>query len=100
VFDRLLKSARHHARKAAGENPQRVYALERLLDELVGRFAADAGGFPASLDLEQQGLFVIGYHHMRKFLWMGREERDAWEAAHPDAPRAFKRKKAAAEPVV
>jgi CRISPR-associated protein Csd1 len=95
VYDRLLKGARHHARKAADENPQRVFGLERLLDELVGRVSPTAGGFPASLDLEQQGLFVIGYHHMRKFLWMSREERDAWEAEHADASKAFTRKKTA-----
>jgi CRISPR-associated protein Csd1 len=95
VFDRLLKGARHHARKAADENPQRVFGLERLLDELVGRVSPTSGGFPASLDLEQQGLFVIGYHHMRKFLWMSREERDAWEAEHADASKAFTRKKTA-----
>jgi CRISPR-associated protein Csd1 len=93
AFRTLLKGARHHARKAADQNPQRVFGLERLLDELVGRFTPTAGGFPGRLDLEQQGLFVIGYHHMRKFLWMTREERDAWAAEHPGAPAAFARKK-------
>lgn len=90
VFDRLLKGARHHARKAAdGPSSGRAFWLERLLDELVARFGPP-GGFPVSLDLEQQGLFVIGYHHGRRFLWMSREERAAWEADHADAPRVFK----------
>jgi CRISPR-associated protein Csd1 len=91
VFDRLMKGARHHARKAADEGTGQVFGLERLLDELADRFKPESGGFPSHLDQEQQGLFILGYHQMRKWLWMNKEERAAWEAAHPDAPRAFRR---------
>ena len=108
VFDRLLRGARHHARKAQDEPKAagQAFLLDRLIDELVSRFkppstdrpsagtisSAPAVGIPPSLDLEQQALFVLGYHHMRRFLWMSREERDAWQAAHPDAPQPFLRK--------
>jgi len=46
-------------------------------------------GFPAYLDLEQQGLFVLGYHQMRKWLWMPKEDRANWEQNHQDAPKAY-----------
>jgi len=108
VFDRLLRGARHHARKAQDEPKAagQAFVLDRLIDELVSRFMppsttrSSAGkvpsslavGIPLSLDLEQQALFILGYHHMRRFLWMSREERDAWQAAHPDAPQPFLRK--------
>lgn len=111
AFDRLLRNARHHAKKAQEDEDTKgqAFGLERLIDELVGRVNVSptppdsavkpkrtptplAIGFPVSLDLEQQGLFVIGYHHMRKFLWMTREDRTAWQAAHPAAPAAFLRK--------
>jgi len=90
VFDRLLKNARHHARKAADDNAGSVFLLERVLDELIGGFTPQAGGFPSHLSLDEQGLFIIGYHHMRKWLWMNKSERADWEAAHPNVPRAFR----------
>ncbi|NOZ19593.1 MAG: type I-C CRISPR-associated protein Cas8c/Csd1 [Planctomycetes bacterium] len=100
VFVRLLKNARHHARKAK-DDPQAggmVFRLERLMDELADRFDPKQNGFPAHLDLEQQGLFVLGYHQMRKWLWMTKDERTEWEAAHPDAPRAYLWGKAKEQP--
>ncbi|MCA9771060.1 MAG: type I-C CRISPR-associated protein Cas8c/Csd1 [Myxococcales bacterium] len=91
VFVRLLKNARHHVRKAADEEGRagHVGRLDRIVDELVGRFDPKRNGFPAFLDLEQQGLFVLGYHQMRRWLWMNRDERTAWEASHPGAPRPY-----------
>jgi len=75
VFIRLLKNARHHVTKAK--------------DELASGFDPKRNGFPAHLDLEQQGLFVLGYHQMRKWLWMTKEERAEWENKYPDAPRPY-----------
>jgi CRISPR-associated protein Csd1 len=100
IFVRLLKNAKHHARKARdGDNTMdRVTAFrcERLIDAVVSRFDLDtkhypprADGLPPHLDLEQQGLFVLGYHQMRYWLWMNNEERGTWEGEHPAAPRAF-----------
>jgi len=75
VFPRLLKNLRHHARKAKDEPKSRGTArwLEAQLDEILAPLA----GFPTYLDLEQQGLFVLGYHHQRKVLWTKREDRDS-----------------------
>lgn len=91
VFVRLLKNARHHVRKAS-DDPQRggmVFLLDRLVDEMADRFDPKNNGFPAFLNLEQQGLFVLGYHQMRKWLWMTSEERVVWENVYPSAPRAY-----------
>jgi CRISPR-associated protein Csd1 len=74
--------------------------LERLIDQLCSQFdvslkktenpkAVYENGFPAYLSQEQQGMFVLGYHQMRKWLWMTREERDIWNGEHPDAARAY-----------
>lgn len=91
AFVRLMKNARHHARKVKDDPERRgmVYRIERMLDELAERFDPRTNGFPAYLDLNQQGLFVLGYHQMRKWLWMRKEERSEWEKENPDAPRAF-----------
>jgi CRISPR-associated protein Csd1 len=91
VFVRLMKNARHHVRKAK-DNPESggmVFRLERIIDELADRFDPKNNGFPAHLELDQQGLFVLGYHQMRKWLWMTRDERTEWEKANPAAPRAY-----------
>jgi len=101
VFVRLLKNAHHHVRKARDSDDKRdramVFRCSRMIDELASRFDVDTkrypcrtSGLPAHLDLEQQGLFVLGYHQMRHWLWMTKEERATWEADHPDAPRAFR----------
>ncbi|MGQ9576964.1 MAG: type I-C CRISPR-associated protein Cas8c/Csd1 [Thermoguttaceae bacterium] len=101
VFVRLLKNAQHHARKARESDDRgaraAAFRCNRMIDHIAERFDVDpkrypprSTGLPAHLDLEQQGLFVLGYHQMRHWLWMTNEERAAWEAAHPDAPRPFR----------
>ena len=67
VFPRLLKGARHHAKKVRDDDKKRGYGihLERLLDSVLAHFSPEPGVFPAHLDLDQQGLFLLGYHHQR-----------------------------------
>jgi CRISPR-associated protein Csd1 len=91
VFVRLLKNARHHVSKAKDQADKGgiVFLIDKLIDDLADRFDPKHNGFPAHLDLEQQGLFVLGFHQMRKWLWMTKEEREKWEKEYPDAPRAF-----------
>lgn len=102
VFGSLLRNARHHARKAKDEakNKVQIFNLERLIDQLCSQFDVSLkktedpktvyeNGFPAYLSQEQQGMFVLGYHQMRKWLWMTRDERDIWNTEHPDAARAY-----------
>jgi len=102
VFGSLLRNARHHARKAKdnSENIGAVFNLEKLIDQLCSQFdvclqdttnpkTVYGNGFPPTLSLDEQGLFVLGYHQMRKWLWINREERDVWNADHSDAPKAY-----------
>jgi CRISPR-associated protein Csd1 len=108
VFVRLLKGAKHHARKVRGAEKDAEKATgfrcEKLIDCIADRFEVDvkrypprAAGLPAHLDLEQQGLFVLGYHQMRYWLWMNNEERSQWEAQHPKSSPAFRWLKQPAE---
>jgi CRISPR-associated protein Csd1 len=91
VFVRLLKNARHHVTKAKDDEAKAgfIFRLDKLIDELATRFDPNRNGFPAHLDLEQQALFVLGYHQMRKWLWMPRVERVEWERNHPEAPPEY-----------
>jgi CRISPR-associated protein Csd1 len=109
VFVRLLKNSMNHYRKVRDDSDKQVAGsaryLERLKDQIISRFEVgestskriyprSASGFPLHLNLEQQGLFMLGYHQMRHWLWMKKEDRAAWESDHPDAPSVFLRKKA------
>ncbi|MEM7050844.1 MAG: type I-C CRISPR-associated protein Cas8c/Csd1 [Acidobacteriota bacterium] len=83
VFTRLLKGARHHVRKLRDEADKGGLAvwLDRQIDTLVASFDPKQNGFPAHLDLEQQGLFVLGYHQQRHWLRLPKAEREALEAS-------------------
>jgi len=62
VFPRLIKVAQHHLGKIDGERRgQRV-----MRDREIGEIVQALNGFPTLLNLEQQGLFVIGYYHQRQ----------------------------------
>ncbi len=101
VFVRLLKNSRHHASKVTDSSERKERGLGQRLDRMIdfvcsrfeisrNRYPYRAMGIPAHLDLEQQGLFVIGYHQMRYWLWMPKDERAQWEADHPNAPPVFR----------
>ncbi len=79
VFVRLLKGARHHARKARDEdkNKGKAHYLENLIDTICDHFDVENNGFPAHLGLEQQGLFVLGYHQQRHDFFRSKQDRAA-----------------------
>ncbi len=61
VFSTILNLSSHHAEKLTeGRN---VY-FEKLKQEIVDKISAD--GFPAHLDLQDQGRFFVGYYHQRQ----------------------------------
>ncbi|MCR6630686.1 MAG: type I-C CRISPR-associated protein Cas8c/Csd1 [Magnetospirillum sp.] len=65
VFPNLIRLAQHHLSKAdAG-----------WLDKLIGDIV-DAIGlpFPATLDLDRQGRFALGYYHQRNDLWRSKKQ--------------------------
>lgn len=101
VFPNLLRNFRHHYRKAKDDPEKKTQGraawLNRQSDRILAllnrptREAMDdwlAGGrgvlqphleaFPPFLNLEEQGLFVLGYHHQRHWLFLGKEDRARW----------------------
>ncbi len=119
VFVRLLKNSLHHYRKASKsekkQNRSSARYMERVKDEILSWLKVDAPktqepekrkrplpypasmttpfGIPSSLSLEDQGLFVLGYHQMRHWIFMKKEPRAEWEKQYPNAPAVFLRKK-------
>lgn len=85
VFTRLLKNMRHHVSKAKDDEKSRGVAiwLDREADDILSRLGPQKStygsvntGLPLHLDLQQQGLFIIGYHHERHWLSQKKEDRE------------------------
>lgn len=73
VFPRLLKNMRNHARKAKDDD--RAVGVTRWLESEADSIVTGLSGFPAYLNLEQQGFFVLGYHQERHWLWLPKDQR-------------------------
>ena len=61
VFSTLLKLKNHHLSKL--ENPGRKTNFERLLGEIMNEIPPN---LPATLSLQDQGRFAVGYYHQRQ----------------------------------
>lgn len=57
VFPVLLRLAQHHIAKSE---------YGGWVDKRIEEVASKIDGFPAHLNLEQQGMFVLGYYHQRQ----------------------------------
>jgi CRISPR-associated protein Csd1 len=75
VFIRLLRGFHHHVRKAEDKPMVADFAqsIKHRVDEIVYQIQEQHGNFPPYLSLEEQGLFILGFHHQRHLL-----HREAW----------------------
>jgi CRISPR-associated protein Csd1 len=66
AFPKLADLGQKHLRKLRRDKHGAMLALERQIQDILGQIERAAGcRFPASLDLDGQGRFVLGYHHQR-----------------------------------
>ena len=72
VFPLLLRLSRHHLNKA-----QYGSRLDRKIQEVLG--ALDAKPFPAHLNLEEQGVFILGYYHQNQANYEKNEDKKVKE---------------------
>ena len=61
VFATILNLSVHHSEKL--DDSRRIY-FEKLKQEIIEKLPAN--GFPAHLDLQDQGRFFVGYYHQRQ----------------------------------
>lgn len=59
VFPRLVALSQHHIAKLTG-------GLAAFYQSRVGEVMDGIAGFPATLRMEEQGLFALGYYHQRQ----------------------------------
>ncbi len=60
VFPRLLKLSNHHIRKSDFGN-----ISEKRINGIMDKLSVDNQPFPASLSMEEQGIFILGYYHQK-----------------------------------
>jgi len=68
VFPRLLRTYQHHLAKMERWKVGREKLVREILEPLTG--------FPAHLNLTDQGLFAIGYYHQMRDLWTSKQEKE------------------------
>lgn len=76
VFGRLMKGSQNHIGKLRDEKPGACKYLEDDLIEVTGRLKT----FPVILNLEEQGLFALGFYHQKAHRKAAVEERKAKRA--------------------
>lgn len=70
VFATILNLSYHHMEKLTNESRKIFY--EKMKQEIIDKIPAT--GFPAHLDLQDQGRFFIGYYHQRQDFFTKKED--------------------------
>lgn len=70
VFATILNLSSHHLENLSNEGKKVFY--EKLKQEIIDKIPAD--GFPAHLDLQDQGRFFVGYYHQRQDFFTKKDE--------------------------
>lgn len=78
VFATILNLSSHHLENLSNEGKKVFY--EKLKQEIIDKISFD--GFPAHLDLQDQGRFFVGYYHQRQDFFNKKEENNNDESVN------------------
>ena len=78
VFATILNLSSHHLENLSNEGKEVFY--EKLKQEIIDKISSD--GFPAHLDLQDQGRFFVGYYHQRQDFFNKKEENNNDESVN------------------
>lgn len=78
VFATILNLSSHHLENLSNEGMKVFY--EKLKQEIIDKISSD--GFPAHLDLQDQGRFFVGYYHQRQDFFNKKEENNNDESVN------------------
>ena len=70
VFATIINLSSHHMEKLTNDGKKIFF--EKMKQEIIDKIPAS--GFPAHLDLQDQGRFFIGYYHQRQEFFTKKEE--------------------------
>ena len=85
VFPVLLRLAQHHISKA-----QYGYVSDRRIQDILNLLDVEDNPIPTRLNLDGQGVFVLGYYHQRAAFYRKHDVGDAAEAPLTDNQRHSK----------
>lgn len=71
VFATIMNISSHHLEKLS--TGSQIY-YEKIKQEIIAKM--DADGFPAHLDLQDQGRFFVGYYHQRQDLFTSNDNKE------------------------
>ncbi len=74
IFPVILKNAQHGLAKIRKEKPGWAITLDKSLQDILASVEPKKG-FPATMSLEKQGMFVLGYYHQRQDLYTKHEDK-------------------------
>ncbi len=74
IFPVILKNAQHGLAKIRKDKPGWAVSLDKLAQEILEAIDPKQG-FPSTLSLENQGMFVLGYYHQRQDLFTKKDEK-------------------------
>lgn len=78
VFATILNLSSHHLENLSNEGKKVFY--EKLKQEIIDKISSD--GFPAHVDLQDQGRFFVGYYHQRQDFFNKKEENNNDESVN------------------
>jgi len=85
AFPKLADLGQKHLRKLRRDKRGAMIRLEEQLQDILGGIERKAGcQFPARFDLDEQGRFVLGYHHQRAAHMAGAKAHKLRQAEAPD----------------
>ncbi len=73
IFPMLVKLSKHHLKKIKSTKPGLGYALDNKMQEVVN-VLDDTKGLPRYLNLDEQGLFVLGYYQQKQDWYTSKEK--------------------------
>ncbi len=74
IFPVILKNAQHSLAKIRKEKPGWAITLDKAVQKILDD-VDPSNGFPATMSLEKQGMFVLGYYHQRQDLYTKQEDK-------------------------
>lgn len=86
VFPRLMRLDQHHMRDLRRGNPGFHVYFDKLLQE-IGDGIPAPGSLPATMSLENQGKFTIGYYHQRQEFYAGKSGSEKETAQSVDSTK-------------
>jgi CRISPR-associated protein Csd1 len=81
VFPGILRNAQNHLSKISKGSKGNAIFLDKLIGEIINAINGDTGAFPATLSIEEQGMFYIGYYQQRQVFFTPKSKADPESSA-------------------